>query len=116
MITFVGLLIHLSCICFEYSHYVADNYQSDVSVKWTGFKIIGDNIYKNVRPTYQRLDHQTESFHHFHAMAVQDRVDLTTSTSQCSETHVQDVNHEQLVLNSDNLSRLKHDFQVLLPR
>ena len=45
--------------------------------QWCGFKIVGDNIDKNVRPSYQRLDHQTQSLHHFHSFAVRDRINLT---------------------------------------
>ena len=43
---------------------------------WCGFKLVGDNIDKNVRPTHQCLDHQTKSLHYFHAYAVVDRIDL----------------------------------------
>ena len=43
---------------------------------WCGFKLVGDNIDKNVHPTYQRSDHQTQSLHYFHAYAVVDCIDL----------------------------------------
>ena len=36
-----------------------------------GFVIVGDNIDKNVRPSFQRQNHQTESWHCFHSYAVQ---------------------------------------------
>ena len=51
------------------------------SSEWDGFKIVGDNIDKNVRPSYQRHDHQMKSFHHFHSYAVRDRIDLTCSSN-----------------------------------
>ena len=44
--------------------------------KWTGFKIVGDNLDKTVRPRYMRLDRQTESLHYFHSFAVKNRVDF----------------------------------------
>ena len=44
---------------------------------WKGFKIVGDNIDKNFRRTFQRIDYQTRSFHFFHSFAVLDRVDLS---------------------------------------
>ena len=38
--------------------------------EWTGFKIVGDNIDKNFRPTYQRHDNKTISLHAFHMYAL----------------------------------------------
>ena len=34
--------------------------------QWSGFKLVGDNIDKNVRHTYQRLGQETMSLHYFH--------------------------------------------------
>ena len=45
--------------------------------EWKGFKIVGDNLDKNFRCTFQRIDYQTRSFHFFHAYAVLDRVNLS---------------------------------------
>jgi len=39
---------------------------------WNGFKIVGDNIDKNVRPSFQRAQHQTKSLHYFNSYAVRD--------------------------------------------
>ena len=44
---------------------------------WKGFKIVGDNLDKNFRCTFQRIDYQTRSFHFFHTYAVLDRVNLS---------------------------------------
>ena len=49
---------------------------------WCGFKIVGDNIDKNVRPSHQRLDRQTQSLHYFHSFAVRDRIDLSAYSDQ----------------------------------
>ena len=39
------------------------------------FKLVGDNIDKNVRPRYLRSSiHRTESLHYFHSYAVRDRI------------------------------------------
>jgi L1 cell adhesion molecule like protein len=43
---------------------------------WNGFKLVGDNLDKNVRPRYRRVDHPTESLHFFQYYAVRDRVNL----------------------------------------
>ncbi len=45
--------------------------------KWVGFRIVGDNIDKNIKPRDMRLDHQTQSLHYFNSFALQDRIDLS---------------------------------------
>ena len=44
---------------------------------WRGFKIVGDNVDKNFRRSFQRMDYQTQSFHYFHSYAVVDRVNMS---------------------------------------
>lgn len=44
---------------------------------WKGFKLVGDNIDKNVRASYQRIGRTTRSLHYFHTYAVLDRVDFS---------------------------------------
>ena len=43
----------------------------------TGFGMVGDNVDQNVRPSFQREDMQTESWHCFHSYAVADCVDIS---------------------------------------
>lgn len=43
----------------------------------TSFKLIGDNIDKNVKVRYMRSDHRNTSLHYFHSFAVQDRIDFS---------------------------------------
>ena len=57
-----------------------------------GFKIVGDNIDKNVRPSFQRSDQQTKSFHHFHACAVRDRVDFSSLSDVERSSEKVDIN------------------------
>ena len=45
--------------------------------QWTGFKIVRDNVDKDVRPSFQRIDYKTRSLHYFHEYAVLDRIDLS---------------------------------------
>ena len=37
------------------------------------YKLVGDNLDKNVRTQDMRSDHQTQSFHFFHTYAVKDK-------------------------------------------
>ena len=41
------------------------------------YKIVGDNIDKNIRASFQRIDHQTKSIHYFHTFAAKDRIDFS---------------------------------------
>ena len=45
--------------------------------QWYGFKIVGDNIDKSVKPQHETIDHHRNSLHYFHSYAVLDRIDLT---------------------------------------
>ena len=44
--------------------------------RWSNFKLVGDNIDKNVRHTYQRLGQETMPLHYFHCFALLDRVNF----------------------------------------
>ena len=48
------------------------------AVEPCGLVIVGDNIDKNFRLSYQRQDRQTKSLHYFHAYAVKNRVDVSS--------------------------------------
>ena len=45
---------------------------------WCGFKIVGDNIDKNVKPRYMRINKGTQSLHYFNSYAIKDRVDCSS--------------------------------------
>ena len=45
--------------------------------RWDGFKLVRDNIDKNIPASYQRFDPKTQSLHYFHVYAVLDRVDFS---------------------------------------
>ena len=53
--------------------------EDDVVVtEWKGFKIVGDNIDKNINPRHQTIMmNQTKSLHCFQSYAVQDRINLS---------------------------------------
>ena len=42
-----------------------------------GFVIVGDNIHKNVRPSFQRVDRKTDSWHCFHSYAVYNHINVS---------------------------------------
>ena len=43
-----------------------------IDSNWTGFKIVGDNLDKNIHPSFSRSDNATRSLHYFHYYAVLD--------------------------------------------
>ena len=45
-------------------------------VDTVGYAIIGDNIDKNVRPSYQRQDRTTKSLHYFHFYALKNHINI----------------------------------------
>ena len=48
----------------------------------TGYKIVFDNIDKNVAPRFMRNEHQTRSLHYVHSNAVKDRLDFSNLSSE----------------------------------
>ena len=85
-----------------------------IQSQWTGFKIVGDNIDKNVRPSNQRVDHQTRSYHYFHSFAVLDRIDLSISSNRAPNTF--NLTIDDFLINSHDIMQLERDFEVLLSR
>ena len=47
------------------------------TIGWCGFRIVGDNIDKTVRPRDMRHNHHTTSLHYFHSYAVRDLILFT---------------------------------------
>ncbi len=60
---------------------------SSDTLQWSGFKIVGNNIDKNIRPSLQRLTHQTKSLRFFHSYAVKDRVNFVQHQMQEKHDH-----------------------------
>ena len=44
---------------------------------WPGFKLVIDNVDKNIHPSFQRVDRQTQSLHYCHTIAIKDRIYLS---------------------------------------
>ena len=80
---------------------------------WKGFKLVGDNIDKNIHPSFHRYDNKTNSLHHFHYYALLDCVDL----SACSENLPTSVmNLKQLLVGQNDIQQLESDAIVLFSR
>ena len=81
------------------------------------FKLVGDNIDKNVKPRYMRSDNQTKSLHYFHVYAVADRVDTSQSSNQTTIIwDPQGVNLQVLLPSIDDEMIMKENFSTLISR
>ena len=74
---------------------------------WYGFKLVGDNIDKNVRLRHQTLQCQTQSFHYFKSYAIKDRLDLSAMSDDPS---MQDVE----VIDINSILRSVEDHEAIL--
>ena len=77
---------------------------------WNGFKMIEDNINKNLHPSFQGIDSTTRSLHYFHSYALLDRVDFS---GQSDEPQSGNVEFNTLLPSSDDIKKLK-DYLVIL--
>ena len=88
--------------------------ESTVISAWNGFKLVGDNIDKNLRPSFQRLNKQTVSLHYFHTYAVADRIDFSTLSDVVPESIT--VNPSTFLPDYNDLEALHEEFQILTSR
>ena len=65
-----------------------------------GYKIVFDNIDKNVKPRYMRSDCQTHSLHCVHRYGVKDRIDF----SEYSDVAPQEVNAFNVIPTEEDIS------------
>ena len=84
------------------------------SHEWCGFKIVGGNVDKNIRPSFQRCDRQTKSLHYFHSFAVRDRVDLQ-NLSDVAPVHPP-IDSSKLLPSAADIAQFKSDAEVLVAR
>lgn len=83
----------------------------DISLN-TGYKIVFDNIDKNVKPRFMRSEHQTRSLHYVQSYAVKDRVNFSSFSSEVrTEVNVFDV-----IPDCNDLEMLKSNFKILVSR
>ena len=85
------------------------------NAEWAGFKIVGDNIDKTVRPRHLRFERQAKSLHYFHAYAVKDRVNLV-DVSDIPPVPPQSPDLLSLLPSSDDITEIRHLFEVHVAR
>ena len=91
-----------------------DTSSSPVSA-WNGFKLVGDNLDKTVKPRYMRMNRQNRSLNYFHAFAVKDKIDLPSFSSYVPYTNI-GVNTIDLLPSEEVHSQLMKNLSVLVSR
>lgn len=64
--------------------------------KMLTYKLVGDNIDKEVRPRQMRSDHQTRYVHYFHTYALRDRIDLSAISDQAPSVEISSIDLTKL--------------------
>ena len=79
-----------------------------------GYKIVGDNIDKNVKPSLQRAEIKAQSLHYFHSYAVKDRVPVGGLSDNSPVAVVPDVT--KFLPSLEEIELIKEDMHALLSR
>ena len=80
---------------------------------WKGLKLIGDNIDKSIRPSFQRYSNNTTSLHYFHYYALLGRIDLSKCLESLPTTAL---NLQQLLVSTNDIHQLENDAIVFFSR
>lgn len=80
------------------------------------YKLVGDNIDKEVRPRDMRSDHQTRSLHYFHTYGVRDRVDLSDVSDKHPMPELSSLRLTDLLPNATDEKNLLANFSILVGR
>ena len=82
---------------------------------WAGYKFVGDNIDKNIKPRFQRYENRGQSLHYFHGYAVRDRVDLASLSDKPPPTPTS-LDPSSFLPSASELSGLKDELTILISR
>ena len=104
--------ITLTCLLNSQSE--EDESQESGMGDWFGYKFVGDNIDKNVKPSFQRAEQRGQSLHHFHGYAVRDRVNLSGLSDEPPE--YSECDPQLLLPSSEDITSLKQEFVILVSR
>ena len=84
------------------------------SAKVDTYKMVDDNLDKNVQPRDMRIDNQVRSYHFFHTYAVKDRIDLSDMSDKIEVPEVYDL--KNLLPSSDDKKQLLSNYGFLFTR
>ena len=84
--------------------------------QWHGWKIVGDNIDKSVKPRHEIVDHHTKSLQYFHSYAVLDRIDFSHYSDEPTTMDASLYSVESFLPTPDDLKQMFTNFTVLVSR
>lgn len=92
--------------------------QADLPATCYGYKLVGDNIDKTVKPRYMRSDRQAQSLHYFHFFAVKDRVPSIglSDIPPSAPCHTTDELYRCLMPSNDDSDALHSNFETHVAR
>ncbi len=79
-----------------------------------GYKLVGDNVDKTVRPPFQRDEHRSLSLHHVHAYGVKDRIATASFSDATPASSTPDP--YKLLPSPEDIDCLKEEMSILLSR
>ena len=82
----------------------------------TTYKIVGDNIDKEIKPRHMRSDNQARSLHYFHSYAVRDRVNLDSYDDSTSAPDPSVIDLESLLPSPEDTEEIRHNMAILVAR
>ena len=78
----------------EPCHHITQLPGLPIVMKHKGYRLVGDNIDKNIQKRHLRLDRRNQSIHHFHAYAVENRIDVSEYSDKTIKiSDVTDIDH-----------------------
>ena len=81
-----------------------------------GFKLVGDNLDKTVKPRDMRIDHTSQSLHYFNVYAVLDRVDFRSMSCDTKAIEVEKVDSSIFLPSTTDMEEMINNFTVIVSR
>ena len=85
-------------------------------MEWSGFKLVGDNIDKNIKPRDMRFSSQTTSLHYFHLYAVKDRINFKHLSGSATMISHSDIDLSLFSPSAEDNEHLVTNFETLMMR
>ena len=81
-----------------------------------GYKLVGDNLDKTIKPRDMRVDHLPQSLHYFNIYAVLDRVDFRSLSCDTSIIDVAKIDTSKFLPSAADMEAMIANFSVLISR
>ena len=89
---------------------------SVVKSNWYGFKLVGDNLDKSIKPREMREDHQKRMLHCFHMYGVSDRINLSSFSDIEPQFLIEEFQHKKILPSKGDSELLVQNIATLTVR